>query len=74
MYTVAFKKSQLTWQSESRRAVWRDSEGSHATVSGATQFHRTGSGLLPLSFSRVSLFILISKWAPKFMKFEMYDL
>jgi hypothetical protein len=29
---------------------------------------------LPLSFSHVSLFLLISKWAPKFVKLEMYDL
>jgi hypothetical protein len=29
---------------------------------------------LPLSFSRVSFFILISKWTPKYVKLEMYDL
>jgi hypothetical protein len=29
---------------------------------------------LPVSFSHVLLFILISKWAPKFVKLEMYDL
>jgi hypothetical protein len=31
-------------------------------------------GLLQHSFSRISLFLLISKWAPKFVKLEMYDL
>jgi hypothetical protein len=29
---------------------------------------------LPLSFSHISLFFLISNWAPKFVKLEMYDL
>jgi endo-1,4-beta-D-glucanase Y len=29
---------------------------------------------LALSFNRVSLFILIIKWTPKFVKLEMYDL
>jgi hypothetical protein len=47
---------------ESRHAPWRDRIA-----------HLLGWEF-PVSFSRVYLFLLIRKWAPKFVKLEVYDL
>jgi hypothetical protein len=47
---------------ESRHAPWRDWIG---------PVLRLG---VPVSFSRVYLFLLITKWTPKFVKLEVYDL
>jgi hypothetical protein len=74
MYTVVLEKVAryvADWVAPSGVARLRK-ESCHGTW--RDQFYRTGPGLLPLSFSRVSLFLLIIKWAPKFVKLDMYDL
>jgi hypothetical protein len=67
MYTVALKKVVAyvaDWVAPDRLT----------RLSNATGYYVQAWGLLPLSFSRVFLFLLISKWAPKFVKLDMYDL